>query len=78
MHDGGDNLCSWLLKTGVLIAWCPHRPTNRRTVNDTRLRAPDVFTNTHALTAPQRLVAFVNDSCCAWRLFYRNRWVECS
>lgn len=48
-----DNLSSWLLKAGVLIAWCHHRPTTRKavmTVNDAWLRAlgRDVFTNSHA------------------------------
>jgi hypothetical protein len=40
--SGQDNLCSWLFKAGVLIAWCRHRPTRRKTVmtvNDTWLRA---------------------------------------
>jgi len=29
--SGRDNLCSWLFKAGVLIAWCRHRPTRRKT-----------------------------------------------
>lgn len=39
---GGDNLCSWLFKAGVLIAWCHNRPVSRKTVmtvNDAWLRA---------------------------------------
>lgn len=37
---GRDNLCSWLLNTGVLTAWRRHRPTRHKTVtvNDTWLR----------------------------------------
>ena len=54
--SGRDNLCSWLLAAGVLVAWCRHRPTRRKTVmtvNDTWLRAlddvhSDVLTNKHA------------------------------
>jgi len=53
--SGRDNLCSWLLKAGVPVAWCRHRPTGRKTVmavNDTWLRAlddvhSDVLTNNH-------------------------------
>src|SRR6185312_16492456 len=51
-----DNLCSWLLAAGVLVAWCRHRTTRRKTVmtvNDKWLRAlnyahSDVLTNNHA------------------------------
>jgi hypothetical protein len=51
--SGRDNLCSWLFKAGILIAWCRHRPTRRKTVmtvNDKWLRAldyahSDVLTN---------------------------------
>ncbi len=56
--SGRDNLCSWLLKVDVLVAWCRHRPTRGKrvmTVNDTWLRAFGRVHECHRATVACRL-----------------------
>lgn len=56
--SGRDNLCSWLFKAGVLIAWCRHRPTRRKrvvAVNDMWLRALGRVHECHRATVSCRL-----------------------